>query len=523
MTNNYQRQLVKQCEEQVLTIEILQAENRALKSENRKLREELLSLRDKCHSLESTLEQRIEAAVVQAVAKVTKPLYQQISERDNEICRLKAKLEKNSSNSSKPPSTDGLTKKIPNNREKSEKKAGGQCGHEGHTLKVPNNLPKLAEEGKIKFTVTDHTNGAVEYVTSYTVGLEIQVVWTEHRHLPGTRVTYAQYDQSVKALCVLFAEVEFVSLERTAEIVKLISDGQITLSVGTIRNIIEESALGASARYEEIKQEVLTSQILNTDESPVRSTERLEIDGDGNETLETAKGKTFNVFIRVYCTVKATLLTLNAHKGDDGIKNDGILPLFNGILCHDHDAKLYKYGNEHGTCNEHLLRDLKGLAELWLVNWAEKFRTFLFAMNKYKNNDLTNRETLLTGCSQSIYNKFTKRWDILVQEGADLLSKMPVNRFGHDEMRRMIGRLRKYKEEHMLFLKNYAVPFTNNLAERDLRHCKTKQKVSTAFRSWKGALNYVVVWSIIATARKRNENMLHAITATFSSLFPIMT
>ncbi len=69
----------------------------------------------------------------------------------------------------------------------------------------------------------------------------------------------------------------------------------------------------------------------------------------------------------------------------------------------------------------------------------------------------------------------------------------------------------------MLFLRAYAVPFTNNLAERDLRHCKTKQKVSSAFRSWKGALDYVVIWSIIASARKRGLNILAVLTNSFPS------
>ena len=67
--------------------------------------------------------------------------------------------------------------------------------------------------------------------------------------MPGTRVTYAQYDPSVKALCVLLAEAEFVSLERTAEILELVTNGQIAPSVGTIRNFIEESSEGAGAKH----------------------------------------------------------------------------------------------------------------------------------------------------------------------------------------------------------------------------------------------------------------------------------
>jgi len=404
----------------------------------------------------------------------------------------------------------------------SEKQAG-QTGHKGHTLNVPNNLAELAEQGKIKFKVEDHTNGSAEYVTSYTVGIETQVVWTEHRHMPGTRVTYAQYDSSVKALCVLLAEAEFVSLERTAEILELITSGQIAPSIGTIRNFIKESAEGSRAKYEALRQEILNSKVVNTDETPVRTTERLEIDDYGKEILETAKSKTFKVFIRVYCTLSATFFTLNAHKGDFGVLRDGILAIFSGILCHDHDIKLYKYGTGHGTCNEHLSRDLKGLTELWKVTWGEKFRTLLFEMNDHKKIDIAGNTSPPSGCSQITYENFSARWDALVQEGATKLSQMPAGSHAWHELRKMIARLTNFKEHYMLFLQNYAVPFTNNLAERDLRHCKTKQKVSISFRSWKGALDYVVIWSIIASAKKKNENILQAIAGTFSDPFVQLT
>jgi len=489
----------------------LQAENRALQAENRALREEIQSIQAKFIKLERTLEERISEA--------TAPIFAKIAEKDNEITRLKAIIGKDSSNSSKPPSTNGMGKKGTNNRDKSGRKPGGQPGHKGHTLAVPTNLTELAEQGKIKFNIDDHTNGSSEYVTSYTVGIETQVVWTEHRHLPGTLVPHVQYDTSVKALSVLLAEAEFVSIERTAEIIGLITNGQIEPSTGAIRNFIEESAAGAASRYDELRREILNSEIVNTDETPIRATERLETDKSGNEWLETAKGKTFNVFIRVYCTLSATFYTINAHKGDLGVLRDGILSFFNGILCHDHDSKLYKYGKKHGTCNEHLSRDLKGLAELFNVRWAEKFRAFLFEMNDLKKKDFASSPSPPIGCSQEVYENISERWDALVKDGMAILAQMSAGTCVYDELRKMLARLTNYKEEHMLFLSNYAVPFTNNLAERDLRHCKTKQKISTSFRSWKGALNYVVIWSIIASAKKQNENILQAIATTFSDPF----
>ena len=178
---------------------------------------------------------------------------------------------------------------------------------------------------------------------------------------------------------------------------------------------------------------------------------------------------------------------------------------------------------KHGTCNAHLLRDLKGLAELWQVDWANKFRKLLLDMNEYKKTDIESCKSPPVGCSQSDYEKFSETWDALLQEGTSVLVLLPEGSCRHNELRRMITRLTNFKQEYMLFLQNYSVPFTNNLAERDLRHCKTKQKVSNSFRSWKGALNYVVIWSIIASAKKQNINILNAIADTFSPPFVSLT
>jgi hypothetical protein len=97
---------------------------------------------------------------------------------EQENLRLKAIFDKNSGNSSKPPSSNGF-KKIQNSREKSAKKSGGQLGHRGHSLKLPENLDELVQSGKAKKKLIDHTNGAAEYVSKWVVDLEIVVTYTE--------------------------------------------------------------------------------------------------------------------------------------------------------------------------------------------------------------------------------------------------------------------------------------------------------------------------------------------------------
>ena len=132
-------------------------------------------------------------------------------------------------------------------------------------------------------------------------------------------------------------------------------------------------------------------------------------------------------------------------------------------------------------------------------------------MNAYKE---TTQE-----CPDDKYAEFEHRYDDLVENGAKILENTP-KLFGCDELRRMINRLTDYKQNYMLFVKNYNAPFTNNLAERDLRPCKTKQKVSGCFRSWNGLIDFAKIRSLISTAKKRSLNLFDAISNLFSPDFP---
>ena len=143
-----------------------QAEIKELRAENRRLRTENSSLRERIEKMEMTYGDRIAATVEQVIERATKPLYGRIekleedgSRKDTEILRLKAQINKDSSNSSKPPSGNGF-KKVPNDRESSGRKTGGLAGHKGHTLTIPENLEELVKNGKIQHEIIDETGGA---------------------------------------------------------------------------------------------------------------------------------------------------------------------------------------------------------------------------------------------------------------------------------------------------------------------------------------------------------------------------
>jgi transposase len=193
------------------------------------------------------------------------------------------------------------------------------------------------------------------------------------------------------------------------------------------------------------------------------------------------------------------------------VERDGILPQFHGIVSHDHEAKFYGFGTGDSTCGAHLLRELKGLRELYRCPWAGEFAVFYKAMNDRKNADVGSG-TL--ECDASLLQTYSAQYDALLGRGFEILRAMGVKSFGRDELRRILNCLRDYKTSYMLFMNNYEAPFTNNQAERDLRPCKTKQKVSGCFRSWQSLEAFAAIGGYFSTLKKSSRNLLDSVLST---------
>jgi len=500
---NYEKSVFRQLTETIEKSEIIEKENKSLRAENAVLKAENRNLRKRITEIEETLEERISKAVNAAVATAVEPLVVEIGRKDKEISRLKAIIDKDSSNSGKPPSSDGF-KKIPNNRERSDKSRGGQFGHRGSTLTIPKNLDELVREEKAEHKIIDLTNGIGNYVSKWEIDIKTVVVYTEYR-CPTGEIATISYGNALKAYSCLLMNHGFMSIDKVSEFLGEITYGQVAPSVATLEKFNREVA--ALADIEALKTDLLNGSVMNVDESPLRSTEKL-LDG----VLETSDKTTFDVIIRTHSNATTTLYTVNPRKDDEGVEKDGIIPAFHGIFSHDHDRKYYKYGNPalHATCGAHLSRELRGLSELYNISWAADFRKFINELNAYKEST--------TACSDEQFKQFERQYDDLVVKGKIFLDNLPDS-FGRDELRRMINRLTDYKQNYLLFIKNYDAPFTNNLAERDLRPCKTKQKVSGCFRSWQGLSNFAKIRSLISTAKKRSLNLLETISSLLSKNF----
>jgi len=113
------------------------------------------------------------------------------------------------------------------------------------------------------------------------------------------------------------------------------------------------------------------------------------------------------------------------------------------------------------------------------------------------------------------YHQISDRYTNLVNVG--LKANPPPERVSkngrrkNSKPRNLLLRLEKTKDEVLSFIRDPRIPFTNNLAERDLRPLKIQQKVSGTFRSQKGAIAYCRIAGYLSTLRKNGRNQFEAL------------
>jgi hypothetical protein len=218
-----------------------------------------------------------------------------------------------------------------------------------------------------------------------------------------------------------------------------------------------------------------------------------------------------NMFFRNYSDEKRVLYTANPTRGKRAIADDDVLPRFVGILIHDHNTVNYNYGTGHGECNVHLIRYLRANSENTRHHWSDDMIGFLLSVKRAKESA---EGFGASGFEQADAEKYRQRYDEIVEAGFEVLETAKSG-FYQKEERKLLNRLKKYKDNHLLFASDFAVPFDNNLSERDLRTVKTKAKVSGCFRSLQGAVIFADLMSLIKTAIKQGISPHVAVRSVF--------
>jgi transposase len=303
-----------------------------------------------------------------------------------------------------------------------------------------------------------------------------------------------QYGENLQALVVALNTMGAVSVNRTHEI--LSSVFSIPLSTGTISAMVSKCAHGLTGIVDLIRNKTAASEIVHYDETGTR------VDGT-TMWVHDASNKAY------------THLSIHENRGQAGMDAGGVLPYFAGTAVHDCWAPYWKYLSiSHALCCSHLLRELIGVEENHPEQlWATGLKMLLLKMKKAKEKAVKKRKTHV---SRYYLNTFDKRYDQLIAQAykANPLSKTVKKARGRKKkgkIRALIERLDTFKASVCLFIKDFAVPFDNNQAERDIRMIKTKTKVSGCFRSIEGARDYLKIMSYVGTAKKQRINPYEAI------------
>lgn len=488
---DYSKDIFNQLQELILKCDNLSHEVKSIEKKTEKKFEKQIK------EIKKDYEERIE----NLENKVTK-LEKENKKLEDDNDRLKKIINNNSNNSSKPPSSD-IKKNIPNNREKTNKKRGGQKGHIAHFLNKKVIEEKINRE-EIKHEIIHKGKIQKDYISKYILDVQVNVIAKEYRfykdkegkyNIPKEFQTDVQYGNEIKTLCTLLNTEGIVALNRLTNFVSYISHGQLNISTGTIVNFSKEFNNKSKYLVDKIKNDILNSKLMHTDAT-------------------TARCNNKNMCVRTHSTQNSTLLVASETKSKKHIEEIGILNTYTGDLVHDHETVMYNYGKRNIECNVHIMRYLKGNYENTQNSWSLKMRAFLCSLNEYRKK---LKEKGIKEIAKEKLEKYSKRYDELLEEGY-LENKKIKGKYLKKQEENLLNRLKKYKENHIMFLYDFNVPFDNNLAERDLRHVKSKQKISGHFNSFEGLEIYSNIKSIIGTLKKRKINFYKTILEVYENI-----
>jgi Transposase IS66 family. len=487
------------------TVKRLETENREKEEQLRRQDSQLSKMSSRIEEYETAAKK--DAVVIQVLNEKVVSLTAENTLLKEEVSRLKSGRNNNSGNSSNPPSSDqkGVKKANEYNlRKKTTKKRGGQKGHKGITL-TKKTAEELIASGKCQHSVKEHGDTKQgHYTTKYELDVSIEVTVIEHRiyekaagrMLPDSTVFYGSKLKSL--VCTLYA-VGVVSVKRIQEILSDLTDGIITLSAGAVYSFCRKLSERASASLTRIEEHILDSTVAYTDATVIT------VDGE----LAYIRNVSCQDAVRYYPMEKKSL---------EAMEKLYLLSKFAGVFVHDHETTLYHFGTGHGECNVHLLRYLLKNTEDCSTKWSGKMSELLYEMKK-RRDELSERPGLRQ-LPETELDAFFNKYDAILEQGyKENLSTSP--KWAKQDELALLNRLKKYKENHLLFLKDFDVAFSNNLSERDLRKCKNRQKIAGGFRNQDGAAMFADILSVVETAKRLNLNIFHSFLSLFHSPDPI--
>lgn len=430
---------------------------------------------------------------------------QQLLSQEKRIKELEIQLSKDSTNSHKPPSSDGTKKgSVGDRRSGKKRKPGGQAGHKGHKLEM------VSHPDKIESHVPPHCSGCGHDLSKgEIIGVQKAQVFDipplslsvcEHQvetrkcsccgelsssSLPSGLSYGTQYGSGVRALMTYLHSYQLIPAARCSEFFEDLFGHPI--SAGTCINIQQNAYDGLESFENQLKTNILQSHQLGADETGIR-----------------IMGKRY--WLHTISSAYHTLLFPHQKRGRDAIDAYGVLPKYEGILTHDRYSTYFGLMAQHSLCNVHLGRDLEAvIQQTGGESWATKLQKLLLEMLQATKKAQHDGKKSLEARQLDNFKKRYRKYLNIAFALHPLPEKIPGKRGRPKKgfVRNLIEDFQNYEEEILRFAHDFRTPFDNNQSERDIRMCKVKMKISGCFRAWKGAYAFARIRAYIITAKKQ--------------------
>lgn len=456
-----------------------------------------------------------EAAVVSVVSQ----LLDRLNHLEAEVKELKGRLNKDSRNSSKPPSGDGFGKRTRSLRPKSDRPSGGQDGHPGQTLEWsgdPDAVERHPVETCAGCGASLATVPVAEILARQVVDIPpIERVVTEHQvevkgcpqcgqvnqgNFPPEANTVVQYGPRLKGMMVYLMDGQLLPSNRVCEVLQDL--GGVRVSEGTLYTARTQCSEALAPIEQGIQQAIEAAALVHVDETGLRVNQHLW-------------------WLHVASTQELTYYFVHPKRGQGAMDEMGVLPEFSGHAVHDGWKSYQRYDCQHVLCNAHHLRELQYLWEQYGQAWAFQMSLLLVTIHHGVKTVKAHGETALSTLELAA---FEARYQAILNQGfADNPLPPPTQanpkkrgRPKRSPPRNLLERLQTHQASVLGFMHDFTLPFDNNQAERDLRMMKLKQKISGSFRSEAGARQFCRIRGYLATLRKQGLNVLDALLNLFA-------
>jgi transposase len=467
------------------------------------LRQENQTLRERARVQQETIDRQ--QSVIEGLQQQTDLLAQQVQ-------ALQERVKKDSHNSHLPPSSDRFHRQPKSLRKSSGKQRGGQAGHPGSTLLL-SPTPDTVIVHPVE--ICQHCQRDLRAVES------LQVERRQVVDLPPKRVVViehqaeqkccpacheissaafpldvrapVQYGAALGAVGVYLVQQQLLPYERACEVMEDLLGSPI--SVGTLVGLVERCAEQLAPVEQAIKAALSRAEVLHQDETGLY-----------------VAGKRH--WMHVSATEQLTHYAVHPKRGKEALDAIGILKDFQGVSVHDGWCSYWLYLCLHALCNVHHLRELTFLSEEQQQEWAAEMKELLLDSKAAVEQARAEGRSCLHPLEVADWKA---RYQALLAEGYQANPPDPPPEAGkkgrrkQSAARNLLDRFSKHQEAVLAFLDNFAVPFDNSLAERDLRMVKVQQKVSGCFRSTAGAQAFCRIRGYLSTLRKQGLGVLTAL------------